>query len=270
MTDLIGTQSTNGTDPETQPKPRQSFADDIVGRFRSGYVIDDRPATLRDWRVTTGDPEVAEKIHDLLGGDAPQSWASKGEDNLEVFTASSSVEVILAGPSAIRQRMVLWGRSGNPIYTSDGFTKNDGTPDPDAELSFQERKQRGKDGIGPVPDIDITFRLAEEVDLGIFRFKTGAWSMAQDLVRDGTLERLAEIDGPTKAVLELEEVSFVAKNGPMKGKTVKYTKPVLKIKGADPLVYALVYSPFTRRMQKARNPRLPRDSGPLPGRADRI
>ncbi|MBT2498352.1 hypothetical protein J7E25_04530 [Agromyces sp. ISL-38] len=144
------------------------------------------------------DPEVADKVHDLLGGDAPAEWPAKGEDNLEVFTASSSVEVILSGADSIRQRMVLWGRSGKPIYTSDGFTKDDGTPDPDAELSFQERKQRGKDGIGPVPDINITFRLAEEPDLGIFRFKTGAWSMAQDLVREGTLDRLAAIDGPTK------------------------------------------------------------------------
>ena len=45
---------------------------DVVGRFRSGHQINKRPAALSEWRVTTGDPEVAEKIHDILGGDAPQ------------------------------------------------------------------------------------------------------------------------------------------------------------------------------------------------------
>lgn len=119
--------------------------------------------------------------------------------------------------------------ASKPIDTSNEVTKDDDTPDPDADLTFAERKQRGKDGIGPVPDIDITFRLAEEAELGIFRFTTGAWSIAQDLVCDGTLAALAEIDGPTKAVLELQEVSFVAKNGPKKGKMVNYTRPILKI-----------------------------------------
>jgi hypothetical protein len=226
-----------GSDPENQPKPRQSFADDVVGRFRSGYQVDDRPAALTEWRITTGDPEVADKIHDLLGGDAPQEWAAKGEDNLEVFTASKSVAVILDGPKALRQRMVLWGRSGKPIYTSDGVTKDDGTPDPDADLTFQERKQRGKDGIGPVPDIEVFFRLAEEPDLGIFKFKTGSWSMASDLAYNDVVTALEEFAGDSetgkvRAILELEEVSFVAKNGPRKGQTVNYTKPNLKLKGA--------------------------------------
>lgn len=226
-----------GSDPENQPKPRQSFADDVVGRFRSGYQVDDRPAALTEWRITTGDPEVADKVHDLLGGDAPQEWAAKGEDNLEVFTASKSVAILIDGPKALRQRMVLWGRSGKPIYTSDGVTKDDGTPDPDADLTFQERKQRGKDGIGPVPDIEVFFRLAEEPDLGIFKFKTGSWSMASDLAYNDVVNNLEDLaadseTGKVRAILELEEVSFVAKNGPRKGQTVNYTKPNLKLKGA--------------------------------------
>lgn len=220
-----------GTDPETQPKPRTSFADDVVGRFRSGYQIDGTPAALTDWRVTTGDPVVADKVFDLLGGDAPQEWAAKGEDKLEVFTASNEIEIIIPGPKSVRQRLVLWGRSGKPIYSTDGATKDDGTPDPDADLSFAERKQKGRDETGPTPDVDVYFKLVGEEDLGIFQFKTGSWSIVQDFAYDGTIEKLAEIDGPTRAVLKLEEVSFVAKNGPRKGQTVNYTKPVLKIRG---------------------------------------
>lgn len=226
-----------GTDPETQPKPRQSFSDDVVGRFRSGYQVSGQPASLTDWRVTTGDPEVAEKIHAMMGGDAPQEWEAKGEDNLETFTATSEVDVILAGPQALRQRMVLWGRGGKMIQSGDGEfldypDDKKGEPDPDADLSFAERKKKGQDGIGPVPQIEVYFRLAEDPDLGIFKFQTGSWSMAQDIVRDAVDDDLAAIDGPTKATLLLEHVSFVAKNGPRAGKTVEYTKPVLKIRGA--------------------------------------
>lgn len=229
-----------GTDPENQPKPRQSYADDVVGRFRSGHTLNGRPAALTEWRVTTGDPDVANVIHDLLGGDAPQEWDAKGEDNLEVFSATKALNIILDGPKALRERMILWGRNGKPISVSDGeFLLDDrgnptDEPDPDAELTFAERKNKAKDGIGAEPSIEVFFRLADERDLGIFKFVTGSWSMAQDLARDDTAAELAAIDGPALATLELEEVSFVAKNGPRAGQTVNYTKPVLKIKGAAP------------------------------------
>jgi hypothetical protein len=223
-----------GTDPEAQPKPRQRFADDVVGRFRSGHQLGGQPASLDEWRVTTGDPEVADKVYELLGGDAPQSWETKGEDNLEVFTAVPEVEIILADPKALRQRMVLWSRQGKLVIDSDGETYADGTPDPDAELTFAERKKKGQDGLGPSPQIEVYFRLAAEPDLGIFKYQTSSWSLASDLVRNQTEEELAEIDGPTLATIGIEEVSFVAKNGPRKGQTVTYNKPVLTIKGAAP------------------------------------
>ncbi|WWV91876.1 hypothetical protein GMYAFLOJ_CDS0046 [Microbacterium phage phiMiGM15] len=225
-----------GTDPETQPKPRERFADDVVGRFRSGHTINDRPASLNEWRVTTGDPDVAKVIHDLLGGDDPQEWAAKGEDNIEVFTASNEVAIIVENAKALRQRMVLWGRSGKPIYVSDGanILDDQGNPteeaDPDAELSFAERK--AKKETGAIPDIELYFRLADEPDLGIFKFKTGSWGFASDLAYNGVVEALEAAEGPTKATLTLENVSFIAKNGPMKGKTVSYTKSALNLKGA--------------------------------------
>lgn len=226
-----------GNDPANQPKPRQSFADDVVGRFRSGYQLNGRPAALTEWRVTTGDPDVAGTVNDLLGGDAPQAWEANGEDNLEIFTASKSVDVILDGPKALRQRMILWGRNGKVIQSGDGAVLEDGSPDPDANLTFAERKQKGRDGIGPVPQIEVFFRLVGEEDLGIFKFQTGSWGLASDIIRDDVEADLADYaadseTGKVLATLELEEVSFVAKNGPRAGQTVQYTKPVLKIKGA--------------------------------------
>lgn len=231
-----------GNDPENQPKPRGNFADDIVGRFRSGYQLSGRPAALTEWRVTTGDPDVAKEVHDLLGGDAPQEWEAKGEDNLEVFTASKEIEILIEGEKSLRQKMVMWSRNGKLIFASDGQTidypeDQRGNPDPDADLSFQERKQKGRDGIGPEPQIELYFRLVGAEDLGIFKFQTGSWSMVSDLAYDGTEDALADAiadsaTGKAKATLKIEEVSFVAKNGPRAGQTVSYNKPVLKIKGA--------------------------------------
>lgn len=224
-----------GTD-QGAPAPRKRFSDDVVGRFRSGYQLNNRPATLTEWRVTTGDPEVADKVFDLLGGDKPQEWEAKGEDNLEVFSASKEVAIILEGPNALRQKMILWGRNGKPIQSGDGQTidypEDKVGPDPDSHLTFAERKAKGREGTGPEPQIEIFFRLADEPDLGIFKFQSGSWSLASDLAYDQTDVALEEVGGPAKATLTLELVSFTAKNGPRAGQLVEYTKPVLKILGA--------------------------------------
>ena len=77
----------------------------------------------------------------------------------------------------------------------------------------------------------------DEPDLGIFKFQTGSWSMASDLAYNDVEGELRDYaadseTGKVKATLKLEEVSFVAKNGPRAGQNVTYTKPVLSIKGA--------------------------------------
>jgi hypothetical protein len=213
------------------PKPRQTFKDDVVGRFRSGYQINNRPQALTEWRVTTDDISVADAIAEAFGG-KPQEWDAKGGDNIEVFTEEKTVDIIIESPSKLRQRLILWGRSGKPILVSDGETLDNGEPDPDAGLSLAERKQKARDGVGPEPSIELYFRLADEPDLGIFKFQSGSWSLATDLARDGIDEALEEIDGPARATLGLEEVSFVAKQGPRAGSTVQYTKPRIKVKGA--------------------------------------
>lgn len=231
-----------GTDPAAQPKPREAnFADDIVGRFRSGHQVDGRPAALSAWRVTTGDPVVAQRVHELLGGDEPQPWEARGEDDLETFTAAEAVDIIIESPKALRQRMILWGRNNKPLMVSDGATiefpeEQAGEPDPDAHLTFQERKAKARDGFGAEPSIELTFRLADDPDLGLFRFQSGSWSLASDLAYDGTDGKLEAAEGPARARLSLEEVSFTAKSGPRKGQVVRYTKPVIKVLG--PVVQA--------------------------------
>lgn len=225
------------------PQKKASAASDVVGRFRSGYVTGEgrsaRPVALQEWRVTTGDPEVADKVHALLGGEAPKEWDATGEDNLEVFTEAPSIDVILDGSKALRQAMVLYGRKGI-VRVSDGETISypdelKGEPDPQAGQTLAQRKEEARNGTGSEPRIELWFRLADDPDLGLFKFQSGSWSLVSDLAYNDTeaqIEEIAETGAKVAATLTLEEVSFVAKNGPRAGQTVSYTKPVVTIKGA--------------------------------------
>jgi hypothetical protein len=212
------------TDPEAAPKPRRSFAEDMVGRFRSGYQINGRPSSLEKWRVTTGDPEVAETLRELLGGEAAQEWETKGEDNLEVFTDAASIDV-LVDANAIRSEMVLWGRSG-AIRKCDGVSQggdNAGKPC-ECPSAFSERKAAADRGTGCQPNLTVYFRLAADPDLGKFRFTSGSWTFAKEI---GFAEDdLAKIDGTAKGTLSLEVVEYESQ-----GKKRRFVKPVLKIIG---------------------------------------
>lgn len=227
--------------PDGSAPPKKNFSDDIVGRFRSGYQANNRPVALTEWRVTTGDPLVADKIADLLKGDDPKSWEAAGEDNLEVFTTSKSVEVILESPTALRTSMILWGRNGKIIRKGDGETIDypedlKGTPDPQSGQTLAERKAAAREGTGAEPQIELYFRLASDPDLGIFKFQSGSWSLASDLGYNSTEDAIVDAyedsgNKGIKATLTLEPVEFTAKAGPRAGQLVQYTKPVLTIDG---------------------------------------
>lgn len=215
------------TDPESAPKPpRSKFADDLVGRFRSGYQINGRPATLEAWRVTTGDPDVAETVVEILGGEDAQEWAAKGEDVLEVFTTAESVDVILDGPNAIRAEMVLWGANG-PIRKCNGVEQlgDDAGEDCVCPGAFADRKSYADKGKGCKPSITVYFRLAAAPDLGVFKFTSGSWSLAKDI--GPAEEKLEAIDGKARARLTLEVVEYESA-----GQKKRFVKPVVEILGA--------------------------------------
>lgn len=210
-------------DPDSAPKPRQT--EDVVGRFRSGHQINGRPLALSTWRVTTGDPDVADEVHSMLGGDAPAKWEARGEDDIEVFTAAETVDIIVASPKAVRSEMVLWGRTNKAIRRCDGVRQ--GEPNDGASCAcphaFADRKAAAQEGTGCQPSITIWFKLADAPELGVFKFQTGSWSMVKEI---GEAEaKLAEIDGPARAKLTLELVEYTTKQG----RAVSYTKPVLKV-----------------------------------------
>ncbi|MDH6108849.1 hypothetical protein P3T36_002980 [Kitasatospora sp. MAP12-15] len=213
------------TDPDARPKARQTFSDDTVGRFHSGISVDGLPKAISEWRVTTGDPEVAAAIAELFGG-TPEETDSTSENFIQILTEKGSVLAVLDGPEAIYADMKLWNRN-KLVHHCDGVQhlspeEKKGRPCGCPEL-FAERKQAANDFMGPAPSISVTFRLADDTELGKFRFQTGSWSMAEVLHEyDAALSR---IDGPALCELTLEHVEYETK----KGRHVSYFKPVIRV-----------------------------------------
>lgn len=200
---------------------RSNSSSDVVGRFRSGYQVNGQPASLTAWRITTGDPDVADAVHDLLGGDPSQEWETKGEDNLEVFTEAGEVRIVLANADAIEARMLIWPRGQKRIVTCDGTVEDtEGRPHECKIGGFKNRKEHEEQDHICEPRVSIAFKLADAPDLGLFRFESGAWSLASVIARPlGFMQGKEDVEG----TLALEEV--VMKNGN------RFTKPVLSFKG---------------------------------------
>lgn len=236
------------TAEEQNPQPRQF--DDVVGSFRAGYAEDGQPKSLNEWRVTTGDPEVADAIQALLGGEAPAPWDTKGEEALEVYTEAKSVAIILENERAVRQRFIQRNRNGEIVYTSDGAMKDDGERDPHASLTLDERLKLASDGLGPALETTIWFRLDDSMgdvnlggspakagDLGKFRYSSTGKTIGKQIDREQVEQQLIDYaedaDGPVpvRAKLTIEHVSFTAKNGKRAGQLVEYNTAALKILG---------------------------------------
>lgn len=198
---------------------------DVVGRFRSGHQINKRPVSLKEWRVTTGDPDVAAAVIALLGGDDVETWETNGEDNLEVFTDSGSADIILEGAEAIDARMVVWAKGQKRIVVChDEVYDTEGGPFECTEGGYRTRREHDEQGHVCDPLIKVRFRLAADPDLGIFEFQTGAWSLTSQVgILMGDLNKY---EGAVKATIALEAAEFEKD-----GKPVKFTKPVITVTG---------------------------------------
>lgn len=182
-----------------------------------------RPMALEEWRVTTADPEVADKVAELFGG-TPQEWNTKTDERLEVLTTESTVKVILDGPDAVRAGLVLWGRNNKPIRRCDGVTQADGQACV-CPSDINARKEAAKEGTGCDISIGITFTLADDPDLGVWRFQSSSWTLAKE-IKTAT-DALDKIQGPALAELSLVHVSYETRAGQRR----EFTKPVLNIIG---------------------------------------
>lgn len=228
------------TDPDNKPAPREDYSDDTVGRFHSGYMEHDEktgksyPAPLDEWRVSTGDMTVAKAVAELFGGSPVENEEGANENFIDVYTSAKKVPVIIEA-DGIESDMKQWvnGKlvhhcTGTKFLSHPSNDKLVGQPCGCPDL-FAERKQAANDYMGPNPSITFTFRLADDEALGTFKFVTGSWTLAAVLHEAENALEAVGAGGPVLAHIELEPVSYVAKKGKMKGKTVEYTKPVIKV-----------------------------------------
>jgi hypothetical protein len=216
------------TDEDARPKSRQNFSDDVVGRFRSGRLVGKLPESLNAWRVTTGDPVVADKIAVLYGG-SPEEWDTDKEDSTEILTDAPSVRIIINSSSDLDASMKLFGNNGL-IHHCDGYEFL--SPDEDkgdacgCPSTIAERKDRSKSGRGPKPSIELTFTIADAPELGRFRFNSGSWTLV-DVLAD-VIADIDAYDGAVVADLTIEHVAYTTKAG----RDVAYNKPVIKVTSA--------------------------------------
>lgn len=207
-------------------------ANDIVGRFRSGYQAGNRPVALTEWRITTGDPEVAESIATLMGADEePSKWETTTEEKIQVFTKTAKVNVIVDGPGAVRASLVLWGQGGKILETDGTYLYDDEGNLTDeicamtAGKTMKELKELDRKGKGPGASLQVYFRLADAPDLGKFKFFSGSWTALDAFAEEA--DRLVDLgEGPYRYTLELKKVEFEKD-----GETIRFTKPVLTFGG---------------------------------------
>lgn len=211
-----------------------SQVDDIVGRFRAGYQASNRPVALSEWRVTTSDPDVAERLVDVLdASEGFDEWDTQTDEVYQVFGGRQSVDILLDGPGSVRSSMVLWGRKGkirecDGVYLlEDGKPTDEPCPSCSTLNSTAELKAAANKGTGCEPSLQAYFRLAEAPELGKFKFFSSAWT-ARDIFNKAE-EKLAKIDGPAKGKLELELVEWTDKTT---GEYRSYTRPKLTVAGA--------------------------------------
>jgi len=200
--------------------PKNFGADDIVGRFRSGMALSGRPVALTEWRVTSGDPKVMEKISKLYGGEI-EEWETSTEENLQVLTTINSIDIHLQNVDA---GLTLWGRGTTPIRSCDGITQRDETSSPCVCPSdLKEHKAAAKQGTACTPSIRLLFRLADDHDLGIFKFQSGSWQLAEAI--NPVEEAVKASDSSLPATLRLEQVSWTTKTGENRA----FTKPIVEL-----------------------------------------
>ncbi|MFD0108121.1 hypothetical protein [Streptomyces sp. NPDC127164] len=204
-----------------------------AGRFHMGRLSEGRPQALDAWRVTTDDADVAARVASLLGGKPQPNEGGGSGLAYEVLTSRESVRILLDGPDAVAARMVLWGSKGI-IHECDGAEflspkEKKGQPCGCPPL-LENRKLEAKNGRGPTPSIDITFRIAAAPALGPFHFMTTSWQMTAQL--SDLLDALERVDGPAACDLTMELVVYTTKAG----RGVCYRKPVVTVLGSPDTV----------------------------------
>jgi hypothetical protein len=196
-------------------------AAEAIGRLGFGMLRNGRPETLTTWRISTSDPEVVARASVLFRG-MPRKSTDADEYEWHVVTETATMVVILSGPHALQ---VSWRR--------DGLGRRCGGPEEGKGAhcacgslrSLAERKAAARRGHGCVPNIEMSFQLADDPTLGMFTFVSGNWSFAEQAVMTEAV--LGNLAVPTLIQLTLKQTRHVLHGG----RSVTYTRPTLAVLG---------------------------------------
>ncbi|MET4620640.1 hypothetical protein ABIE18_002089 [Arthrobacter sp. 2762] len=119
---------------------------------------------------------------------------TKAGIRLEVFKVNSPVQIVVAGPEALKERIVFWSFHGSKLIE---------------------------------PSIELVFTLGAKPTLGELTLSTSSWAFADDLAASGIREALTATKGPCVFSAELMPVSFVQRNGFRAGQLASYHRLVL-------------------------------------------
>ncbi|MFD7577296.1 hypothetical protein [Kitasatospora sp. NPDC059817] len=153
-----------------------------VGRLHLGRRVDNRPESLATWLVTTSQSSIAVAVADHFDvAHARAVAAADGE--IEVMTRTPTMRIVV-NAEAITANMRRWGQ-GRLVHHCDGTVflspptaagSHCGCPP-----SMTDRKALAKAGRGPHPSVTVDFRLAQLPGLGVFRFQSASWKLAESL-----------------------------------------------------------------------------------------
>ncbi|MFI8830563.1 hypothetical protein ACIGPN_05995 [Streptomyces afghaniensis] len=226
------------TDPDAKPapKPDKPEYERPAFQLRTGMQIPDpknpkkmKGTSLANWRAVSEDERVTDALAELFGGRSEEYDPTKAQP-WHVLMDTNALEVVIAGSSAIEDKLVQWGGPGGPIHECDGMysllPEDKGEPCgcPD---TMAKRKELAAKGRGPKPSIGIEFTLAGAgEDLGKGKLIATAWTLAG--VIHEVKDALDAVGEPALCRLEIKHVSYLSE----KHGDVSYYHPEITVLGA--------------------------------------
>lgn len=189
------------------------------------------PKNLSTWRITSEDHNILSAVSELFGGEV-RSFKTPRASGEHVITNAHDIEAIVDGPDDVEVAAILWENS-RPAHKCDFrvFLNGTGTGTPGepcgcGDYTLRELKRRAKDGEGPSPSMRIDFRLAQDPELGKFRFQNGSWGLAKNI--DAFRDAVVAAGEPVVALISKAYRSFEDQDT---GELVEYREIVPTVTG---------------------------------------
>jgi Recombination directionality factor-like len=201
-----------------------------VGRIRLGEKRTSKggktyPARLETFRLTSPDRTRIEHAAEVYGGKA-SAW----EDQWQVVTTSTALNIALLPGQALTQWFELWGQH-EPKKPVVALRRCDGRRELLSDqpclcpAAVDDRRKAAADGKACRPTTRLSVMIRDIPGLGVWRLESHGWYAAVELLGTaGLLEQLAARGQMVPARLRLDARSESTEDG-----TIRYSVPVIDI-----------------------------------------